>query len=128
VSFRSGVCGARNLNGAGHELKGGFSTREVLKRYWVYIMGSATGTLYTGVTNDIQRRVFEHKRKLAKGFTAKYGVDRLVYLEETNRVVDAIQREKEIKGWRRSKKRALVESINPKWEDLSAGWYDQADR
>ena len=93
-----------------------------MRSYWVYIMASPTGTLYTGVTNDIERRVMEHKNKLG-GFTAKYNVTRLVYLDETNDIAAAIEREKEIKGWTRAKKRHLVESINPRWQDLSAEWY-----
>ncbi len=94
-----------------------------MSRYWVYIMVSESGTLYTGVTNDILRRVLEHKRKLAGGFTAKYGVDRLVYFEQADRPNEAIAREKQIKGWRRARKLALIRSANPKWEDLSDKWY-----
>ena len=85
-------------------------------------MTSPTGTLYTGVTNDIGRRVFEHKSKIVGGFTAKYDVSRLVYFEETSDVVAAITREKQIKGLRRSKKLALIKAANPEWEDLSADW------
>jgi putative endonuclease len=86
-------------------------------------MSSSTGTLYAGVTNDLQRRVFEHKNKVVAGFTAKYNVTRLVYFEETDDVANAIEREKEIKRWSRAKKRSLVESMNPKWKDLTEGWY-----
>lgn len=92
--------------------------------YYVYIMASPTGTLYTGVTNDLRRRVYEHKHKLIPGFTSKYNVTRLVYYEETQDVWAALAREKQIKGWRRSKKIALIESLNPKWQDLSEGWYE----
>ena len=75
--------------------------------------------LYVGVTNDLARRVYEHKNKLVKGFTEKYNLNKLVYFEETADVVSAIAREKEIKKWRREKKDALVVSVNPKWKDLS---------
>ena len=94
------------------------------KTYYVYIMTSPTGTLYTGITNDLQRRVYQHKHKLIEGFTAKYNITRLVYYEETGDVKSAIAREKQIKGWVRKKKIALIESQNPKWHDLSEGWYD----
>ncbi len=77
-----------------------------------------------GVTNDLERRVYEHKQKLADGFTAKYRIDRLVHFEETPDVLAAIEREKQIKGLLRAKKIALVESINPTWEDLSEAWYN----
>ena len=94
------------------------------KRYYVYIMTSPSGTLYTGMTNDLKRRVYQHKHKLIPGFTAKYNVTRLVHYEETSDVKSAIAREKQIKGWVRRKKIALIESENPKWQDLSEGWYD----
>ena len=92
-----------------------------MKEYFVYIMASAKGTLYTGVTNDLQRRVYEHKNGLMPGFTLKYHINRLVYFEETSNVFEAIAREKEIKGWVRSKKVALIVSQNPEWKDLSEG-------
>ncbi|MCD6487023.1 MAG: GIY-YIG nuclease family protein [Syntrophobacterales bacterium] len=75
-----------------------------------------------GVTNDLERRLYEHKNKLVKGFTEKYNVNRLVYFEETQDIVAAITREKEIKKWRREKKEQLINRRNPNWEDLSAGW------
>lgn len=75
--------------------------------------------LYTGITNSLERRVYEHKNKLIKGFTTKYNINKLVYFEDTTNVVSAISREKEIKGWKRHKKNELVESMNPEWEDLS---------
>jgi putative endonuclease len=88
--------------------------------YWVYIMtNKPRGVLYTGVTNDINRRVYEHKQKTVPGFTSRYNITRLVYCESTTDVAAAIEREKQIKGWLRSKKIALIESINPKWDDLS---------
>jgi putative endonuclease len=89
-------------------------------RYYVYLMTNWNHrVVYVGVTNDLIRRVYEHKNKLIKGFTEKYNVDKLVYFEETADVLSAIAREKEIKKWRRQKKDALVPSANPKWQDLS---------
>ncbi len=96
-----------------------------MKKYYVYIMNSPTGTLDTGMTSNLKRRVYEHKQKLREGFTKKYNVTRLAYYEETSDVQTALAREKEIKKWRRSKKIALIKTINPKWQDLSAGWYDE---
>ena len=93
-------------------------------QYYVYIMASPSGTLYVGMTNNLQQRVYEHKHGLIQGFTKKYNVTRLVYFEETGDVQSAIAREKEIKKWRRSKKIALIESLNPKWQDLSEEWYN----
>ena len=78
--------------------------------------------MYIGVTNDLERRIYEHKNKLVDGFTNKYNVDKLVYCEETNDVNAAITREKEIKKWRREKKNNLVDKLNPEWHDLSAEW------
>ena len=89
------------------------------KQYYVYIMASRSRVLYVGMTNDLQRRVEQHKQKLVEGFTQRYNVTRLVYYEATNDVHAAIAREKQIKGWRRSKKTELIESINPPWNDLS---------
>jgi putative endonuclease len=93
-----------------------------MKTYFVYIMTSKTGTLYTGMTNDLERRVSQHKSKLIDGFTSRYNVNRLVYFETFGDVRDAIAREKQIKAWRRSKKIALIESTNPRWVDLSEEW------
>jgi putative endonuclease len=87
------------------------------------MMTNDSGTLYIGVTNDIVRRVYEHKQKLVAGFTSKYNITQLVYFEQTNDVQTALAREKQIKGWLRKKKIALIESVNPKWMDLSAEWY-----
>ncbi len=75
--------------------------------------------MYLGVTNDLARRIYEHKNKLVKGFTEKYNVSKLVYFEETGDVLSALAREKEIKKWRREKKDALVVGVNPEWKDLS---------
>jgi putative endonuclease len=96
-----------------------------MKHYYVYIMNSPSGTLYTGMTNDLKRRVHQHKHKLIEGLTKRYNVTRLAYYEETQDVQTAIAREKEIKSWRRSKKLELIKSLNPTWQDLSDGWYDE---
>ena len=79
--------------------------------------------LYTGVTNNLERRIYEHQHKLVPGFTARYNVIKLVYFTETTDVQAAIAREKMIKGWVRRKKNALIESANPTWKDLAADWY-----
>ena len=93
--------------------------------YYVYIMTNRkNGVLYTGITNDIRRRVWEHKQKVIAGFTSRYNITQLVYLEKTADVNAAIRREKQIKTWRRSKKVALIEEANPGWKDLSEDWYD----
>ena len=87
--------------------------------YYVYILTNKTDkVMYIGVTNDIVRRVYEHRNHMIDGFTAKYNVTKLVYVESAPDVRDAIQREKQLKGWTRAKKNALVETVNPKWEDL----------
>jgi putative endonuclease len=83
-------------------------------------MASASRVLYTGVTNNLVRRVWQHKNKQLPGFTARYRVTELVYFEALGQVRDAIAREKQIKGWLRTKKIALIESLNPQWKDLSA--------
>ena len=93
-----------------------------MKQYYVYIMTNKSNTLYTGVTNDLIRRVYEHKNHLVKGFTDKYNITKLVYYEATNDVRSAIEREKQIKGWLRIKKINLIESMNPEWKDLSEDW------
>ena len=90
-----------------------------MKQYFVYIMASKSKTLYTGMTNNLERRVYEHKHKLVPGFTARYNINRLVYYEQTTNVRSAIEREKQIKAWRREKKIKLIESMNPEWKDLS---------
>ena len=92
--------------------------------YFVYIVASPSRTLYIGVTNDLVRRVHEHKMKELRGFTARYRVSRLVWFEEFANPSDAIAREKQLKNWRRDKKIQLIESVNPSWDDLSAGWYE----
>ena len=94
-----------------------------MRTFYVYIMAGKYRTLYTGITNDLERRVYEHKHKLTPGFTSKYNVNRLVHIETFNHARDAIQREKQIKGWLRSRKVALIISENPTWKDLSKGWF-----
>ncbi|MBA2491103.1 MAG: GIY-YIG nuclease family protein [Gammaproteobacteria bacterium] len=94
-----------------------------MNRYYVYILTNNSRTLYTGVTNDLMRRIYEHRQKMVSGFTARYNIARLAWFEETGDITSAIAREKQIKGWLRSRKFALIESVNPKWEDLSADWY-----
>jgi putative endonuclease len=90
-------------------------------QYYVYILASKkNGTLYIGVTNDLVKRVYEHKNDLVEGFTKKYGVHQLVYFEQTNDVTSAITREKQIKKWRRQWKLELIEEKNPEWKDLFA--------
>lgn len=89
------------------------------KQYYVYIMTNKNNTvIYTGVTNDLRRRVFEHKEKVVEGFTRKYNVVKLVYYEVFRSAIDAISREKQIKGGSRAKKKALVDTMNPGWKDL----------
>ena len=78
--------------------------------------------LYIGVTNNLERRLYEHRNGLVDGFTKKYRVHKLVYFETTNDVKSAIAREKVLKGWKREKKNLLIESLNPDWRDLSADW------
>jgi putative endonuclease len=95
-----------------------------MKTYYVYNMTNHSRTLYTGVTNNLQRRVYAHKHKLVPGFTSKYNITKLVYYEEGNDVNAALAREKQIKGWLRAKKIALIESINSEWKDLSLEWHD----
>src|SRR3954467_14090332 len=94
-----------------------------MKTYCTYIMASRSRVLYTGVTNDLVRRVNEHKQGLIPGFTSMYRVKRLVYFEEFADIRDAIAREKEIKGWNRSRKTQLIENRNFAWEDLAENWF-----
>jgi putative endonuclease len=96
------------------------------KQFFVYITTNAPkpAVLYMGVTGNLRRRVWQHKNKLIPGFTSRYNLTRLVYYERFLYADAAISREKEIKGWRRSKKIALIESMNPRWEDLAKDWQD----
>ncbi len=93
-----------------------------MKQYYVYIMANRSQTLYTGVTNNLQRRIYEHKPDLLPGYTSLYHITRLVYFEEMSDVYAAIAREKQIKGWLRAKKITVIESMNPDWRDLSEEW------
>jgi putative endonuclease len=94
-----------------------------MKTYYVYVMTNRTRTLYTGVTNNLDRRVLQHKGKPLPGFTREYHIDRLVYYKVFGDVRAALQREKQIKGWLRAKKVALIVAANPTWRDLSQDWY-----
>jgi putative endonuclease len=92
-------------------------------RYYVYLLTNWNNkVMYVGVTNDLERRTYEHRNKLVKGFTEKYNVNKLVYFEEAQDITAAIAREKEIKKWRREKKNQLVNCMNPTWKDLSSEW------
>ncbi|MCD4786494.1 MAG: GIY-YIG nuclease family protein [Candidatus Eremiobacteraeota bacterium] len=95
-----------------------------MKEYFVYIMTNKSRTLYTGVTNDLEHRVFEHKHKPNSGSTSKYNIKKLIYFEQFCDINEAIYREKQIKGWLRTKKIALIESFNPEWRDLSEDWLE----
>ena len=91
--------------------------------YYVYILTNKYNTVvYTGVTNNLERRLYEHRNHLVDGFTKRYNLNKLVYFETTSDVDLAIEREKQIKGWKRDRKNALIESVNPQWNDLSADW------
>lgn len=93
------------------------------RQFFVYILASGrNGTLYVGVTNDLMRRVAEHKAKLVPGFTRKYGVDRLVWTEPHGSILEARARERTLKRWHRAWKIALIEEVNPEWRDLSSAW------
>ena len=94
-----------------------------LSDYYVYIMASASRALYTGVTNNLERRVLQHRRKLLGEFTARYSINRLEYYEVCGEILAAIAHEKQIKSWSRKKKIALIESMKRDWKDLSAAWY-----
>ena len=99
-----------------------------MNKYFVYILASKrNGTLYIGMTNDIERRIYEHKVGILKGFTAKYGVKCLVYCETFDDPMSAIIREKRMKKWKRAWKIKPIEKVNPSWKDLSKGWYHPND-
>ncbi|HEU0295048.1 MAG TPA: GIY-YIG nuclease family protein [Anaerolineales bacterium] len=95
------------------------------KEYYVYIMTNKSRTLYTGVTNDLVLRVYEHKNKMVKGFTSNYNIQYFVYYESTSSIESAIEREKQIKGWLRTRKIELINSVNPEWKDLSEEWFEK---
>src|SRR5436190_12726281 len=95
-----------------------------MNTYYVYIMTNHSRTLYIGVTNDLERRVLEHRLGKVPGFTSRYRITQVVYYEKFAQVVDAIAREKQLKGWTRAKKIALIETDNPHWDDLARDWYE----
>ena len=96
-----------------------------MNNYYVYILSNKSNkVLYIGVTNDLQRRVYEHKNKLIEGFTSKYNVDKLLHYESTTDIKSAIEREKQLKSWSRAKKEELINKSNPQREDLSVGWFE----
>ena len=91
--------------------------------YYVYVLTNKSNrVMYIGVTNNLERRLYEHKQELIEGFTKRYHVHKLVYFETTTDVRSAIEREKQLKGWRRARKNELVETMNPEWRDLSEDW------
>ncbi len=94
------------------------------KHYYVYILASLSGTLYIGITNNLEKRMVEHKEGLIPGFTKQYDVNRSACFEVYSNVRNAIRREKQLKGWRREKKTALIRSTNPSWKDLAREWYE----
>ena len=96
-----------------------------MRQYYIYILTNYTKTtLYIGITNNIGNRVLQHRNEVNKGFTSKYKLKHLIYLEEYNDVYEAIEREKQLKKWNREWKDELINEFNPKWEDLSEGWYE----
>ncbi|MDU8885495.1 GIY-YIG nuclease family protein [Yeosuana sp. MJ-SS3] len=96
---------------------------KTIHQYYLYILTNKTcGTLYIGVTNDLERRMFEHKNELIEGFTKKYGLKKLIYFETFQYINDAIKREKNMKKWKREWKISLIEKDNPNWVDLSKDW------
>jgi len=95
-----------------------------MKRYFVYIMSNKSRRLYTGITSNLAKRVWQHRHKLIEGFTSRYNFDMLVYFEEYSQVANALTREKEIKGWRREKKLNLILAENHDWRDLSLEWQE----
>ena len=95
-----------------------------MKTYFTYIItNKPNGTIYIGITNDLERRMMEHKHKIIKGFSARYNLDKLVYCEDFADVNEAIACEKMLKGWVRKKKIELIEAKNPDWKDLSLDWF-----
>jgi len=94
-----------------------------VKQYYVYIMTNASGTLYVGVTSNLEVRSWQHRSGAGPGFTKKYRISRVLYFETTNDAVVAIEREKQLKGWTRKKKLGLVKKMNPGLEDLSRSWF-----
>ena len=97
----------------------------MVNTYYVYIMASASRTIYIGMTNNLERRAWQHKAGEIDGFSRKYKTNRLVYVEDFGDVRDAIAREKQLKGWLRAKKIALIEERNPRWNDLAWNWFGE---
>ena len=97
-------------------------TREY--KYYLYIIASPSGTLYTGISDNLIRRVDEHRSKVKESFTKKYSCSKLIYFEECNNSVDAIKREKQIKNWRREKKETLIKMLNPHWNNLCEEYFE----
>ena len=89
-----------------------------MKQYCVYIMTNRSGTLYIGVTGNLKKRIWEHKNKVVKGFTEKYKIDKLIYFEQTENIMSALEREKQLKKWSRMKKINLINQTNSNWDDL----------
>jgi putative endonuclease len=98
---------------------------KVEKHYYIYIMSSRSSTLYIGSAHDLMKRVLEHKEKVVDGFTKRYAINRLVYYEACETLETSLNREKQLKGWTRAKKIALIESVNPEWKDLNLELMDQ---
>ena len=98
-----------------------------MKNYFVYILTNNSKTLYVGVTNNLERRLYEHKNKLIEGFTKKYNLDKLVYYEVSNDINSAIAREKQLKNWHKEWKINLIEERNPYWKDLSSQMLGDAE-
>jgi len=98
--------------------------KKSVKNFYVYIMTNHSKTLYIGITNDLARRIYEHKNKMLEGFTKKYNITKLVYFELVNDVESAIKRERQLKNWHRQWKINLIESVNKEWKDLSQEFLD----
>ena len=98
-----------------------------MKQFYIYIMASKSGTLYTGVTSDLEKRVYQHKQKLMPGFTKKYNVTKLVYYEPVADSDAAFQAEKRMKKWHRRKKEMLIKKMNPGWKDLAEDWFTEEE-
>ena len=96
------------------------------KTYYVYILTNQSGSLYTGVTNDLYKRIWQHRFEQGSGFTSKYKVGKLLWFEETDDVSAALTREKQLKNWRRQWKAELIDSVNRAWVDLADGWYGRS--
>ena len=96
-----------------------------MKSYYVYILANKGRMLYTGITSNIEKRIYEHEHHLINGYTKRYNINKLVYFEETNDVNAAIEREKQLKCWLRHKKISLIESVNLEWQDLAETWFQE---